>query len=584
MDATLLLMLKYVQSAMMLGSSVMVVTRVFKATGLPTEAALNVLVEKMGVPDSKERSKIRDAQIVSIYWIDRNTVKLGELSGYNAETHPAHKKLLDPSCCCSIESDLVFVGVVGLRDPPHEEVHKAVNDCKRAGIKIMVITGDNKSTVEAVCREFSCFLMVFSRAEPSHKQEIVRILKKMGEVVAMTGDGVNDAPALKLADIGIAMGITGIGIEGMDLSTKSRVLMVVNVPRKLIKWWGTFNYSEKHEVRKVLGNLERMRFDKCSLPVGFNAWVEFLEARTHDIILWTYRWLNPKEECIVNDRQGEDAGAKVEELRVQLSSLLATMEGYQNSLYGCIRTRDKGFLPNIKVSLQGMLHDLSKKEGTSQADKWLVCSTLASHLYFTRSKAKLAMASREIENSLMDPDQDPREESSVRNDEHAPGFTPRQYYPGTFSLPLAVPQPRPVTQPVPPAAPVFVDLPPPEASTYVVRPTIVLPRSASEIVLKVSDSQYYATESTLRMNEPYGDEGGREELLMAFFGESLSDMASEWFVNQDIDKWNNWDDLASEFVKHFQYNIDLILDEKSLVNMKNKSTEGFREYAIRWRK
>ncbi|PHT63447.1 hypothetical protein T459_32671 [Capsicum annuum] len=77
MDATLLLMLKYVQSAMMLGSSVMVVTRVFKATGLPTEAALNVLVEKMGVPDSKERSKIRDAQIVSIYWIDRNTVKLG---------------------------------------------------------------------------------------------------------------------------------------------------------------------------------------------------------------------------------------------------------------------------------------------------------------------------------------------------------------------------------------------------------------------------------------------------------------------------------------------------------------------------
>ncbi|KAM3339310.1 hypothetical protein P3S68_029179 [Capsicum galapagoense] len=77
MDATLLLMLKYVQSAMMLGSSVMVVTRVFKATGLPTEASLKVLVEKMGVPDSKARSKIRDAQIVSSYWINRNTVKLG---------------------------------------------------------------------------------------------------------------------------------------------------------------------------------------------------------------------------------------------------------------------------------------------------------------------------------------------------------------------------------------------------------------------------------------------------------------------------------------------------------------------------
>ncbi|PHU13218.1 Calcium-transporting ATPase 2, endoplasmic reticulum-type [Capsicum chinense] len=126
---------------------------------------------------------------------------LGELSKYNAETHPSYKKLLDPSCCCSIKSDLVFVGVVGLRDPPREEVHKAVNDCRRAGIKIMVITGDNKSTAEAVCREFSCFLM------------------EMGEVVAMTGDGVNDAPALKLTDIGIAIGITGTEVakEASDM-------------------------------------------------------------------------------------------------------------------------------------------------------------------------------------------------------------------------------------------------------------------------------------------------------------------------------------------------------------------------------
>ncbi|CAN4108460.1 unnamed protein product [Withania somnifera] len=320
--------------------------RLFKATGLPTEAALKVLVEKMGVPDSKARNKIRDAHIVSSYLIDRNAVKLrccdwwmkrskrvatlefdrvrksmgvivrepngsnrllvkgavesllersiyvqladgtivpidescrqllllrnlemsskglrclglaykddlGEFSGYYAETHPAHKKLLDPSCYSSIESDLVFVGVVGLRDPPREEVHKAVNDCRRAGIKIMVITGDNKSTAEAVCREIELFSdgenlrgssftgkefmalssqqqfeilsqdggKVFSRAEPRHKQEIVRMLKEMGEVVAMTGDGVNDAPALKLADIGIAMGITGTEVakEASDM-------------------------------------------------------------------------------------------------------------------------------------------------------------------------------------------------------------------------------------------------------------------------------------------------------------------------------------------------------------------------------
>ncbi|KAJ8573085.1 hypothetical protein K7X08_009596 [Anisodus acutangulus] len=344
MDANLLLMAEI--CAICNDAGVFCDGRLFKATGLPTEAALKVLVEKMGVPDSKARSKIRNAQIVSSYLIDRNTVKfgccdwwmkrskrvatlefdrvrksmgvivrepngsnrllvkgavesllerstyvqladgstvpidescrqllllrllemsskglrclglaykdeLGELSGYYAETHPAHKKLLDPSCYPSIESDLVFVGVVGLRDPPHEEVHKAVNDCRRAGIKIMVITGDNKSTAEAVCREIQLFSdgenlkgssftgkefmalsseqqieilskdggKVFSRAEPRHKQDIVRMLKEMGEVVAMTGDGVNDAPALKLADIGIAMGITGTEVakEASDM-------------------------------------------------------------------------------------------------------------------------------------------------------------------------------------------------------------------------------------------------------------------------------------------------------------------------------------------------------------------------------
>ncbi|KAL2641799.1 hypothetical protein R1flu_009386 [Riccia fluitans] len=179
--------------------------------------------------------------------------ELGVLGDYHGVAHPSHQILLDVENYYNIESQLTFTALAGLQDPPRSEVKGAIENCRKAGIRVIVITGDNKATAEAICREVGVFGVdedltersltgrefirlsqndrrsrlegsdrgnfVISRAEPIHKQEIVRVLQNSGEVVAMTGDGVNDAPALKLADIGISMGITGTEVakEASDM-------------------------------------------------------------------------------------------------------------------------------------------------------------------------------------------------------------------------------------------------------------------------------------------------------------------------------------------------------------------------------
>jgi Ca2+-transporting ATPase len=156
-----------------------------------------------------------------------------------AECSPAPEQLSHEH----IDGSLTFVGLAGMIDPPRVEAKKAVADCKRAGIKVVMITGDQKATAVAIARELGLSegealtgleldkisdqelidqierISVFARGEPLHKFRIVNALKSKGYTVAMTGDGVNDGPALRSADIGIAMGIKGTDVarEASDM-------------------------------------------------------------------------------------------------------------------------------------------------------------------------------------------------------------------------------------------------------------------------------------------------------------------------------------------------------------------------------
>lgn len=151
----------------------------------------------------------------------------------------AYKKLDKQQLEMNDESDLVLLGLISLMDPPRIESAQAVSDCKQAGIKPIMITGDHKVTAKSIATQIGIYeegdfvldgneldqlsdealkeklphISVYARVAPAHKIRIVKAWQDLGHIVAMTGDGVNDAPALKSSDIGIAMGITGTEVS-----------------------------------------------------------------------------------------------------------------------------------------------------------------------------------------------------------------------------------------------------------------------------------------------------------------------------------------------------------------------------------
>ncbi|TVY73428.1 Calcium-transporting ATPase sarcoplasmic/endoplasmic reticulum type [Lachnellula suecica] len=186
------------------------------------------------VPMSQSLSELLLKEVVDYGNRGLRVIALASLD--DVASNPLLKTAKSTSDYSKLEQKLTFLGLVGMEDPARPEVAGSIRKCKEAGIRVIVITGDNRNTAETICRQIGVFgqnedlkgksytgrefdqlsesqqleaaktASLFSRVEPTHKSKLVDLLQSAGEVVAMTGDGVNDAPALKKADIGVAMG------------------------------------------------------------------------------------------------------------------------------------------------------------------------------------------------------------------------------------------------------------------------------------------------------------------------------------------------------------------------------------------
>jgi len=194
----------------------------------------------------------------------------------------------------SDEKEFVFIGLQGMIDPPRDEVKSAIDECHEAGIDVVMITGDYEGTAVAVGKQIGITgrsiigkdlekigdkdfentvqdIAIYARVNPEHKQKIVKALQNKGHVVAMTGDGVNDAPALKKADIGIAMGITGTDVsrEASDMIlTDDNFRSIVNAVKE---GRGVYGNIRKFFAFLLSGNIGEVAIIFVLLMLGFPA-------------------------------------------------------------------------------------------------------------------------------------------------------------------------------------------------------------------------------------------------------------------------------------------------------------------------
>jgi len=183
-------------------------------------------------------------------------------------------------CLTDLDGQLIFVALAGIIDPPREEVKSAITACRRAGIRVAMITGDQKITAIAIAEQLGLptdevltghdlatlsrdelekridHVNVFARVEPLQKLKVVEALKSRGHIVAMTGDGVNDAPALRSADIGVAM-----GVKGTDVARESSDMVLTDDNFTSI-------VSAVEEGRIIFSNIRRSVFFLLSTSVG----------------------------------------------------------------------------------------------------------------------------------------------------------------------------------------------------------------------------------------------------------------------------------------------------------------------------